>query len=93
MSSTLFKPTIPASKGPQTHATDHIATGLLPYALFTLNKSSFSERQIYSNPKCSLEHFTFYHLSAICHINVQQYTAFETLSHAILLSQKNENQK
>ena len=42
---------------------------------------------------CNLEHFTFYHLSAICHINVQQYAAFETLSHVILLTHKNENKK
>jgi len=38
-----------------------------------------------------LEHFTFYHLSDIWQINVQQYTAFETLPYVILLKQKNEN--
>jgi len=42
---------------------------------------------------CTVEHFTFYHLSAICQTYVQQYTAFETLSHVILFKQENENQK
>jgi hypothetical protein len=42
---------------------------------------------------CTLEHFTFYHLSDICQTYVQQYTAFETLSHVILLEQKIVNQK
>ena len=41
----------------------------------------------------TLEHFTFYHLSAICQINVQQYTVFETLSYVISWKQKNEKQK
>jgi len=48
--------------------------------------TSYFETQIWSDPKCSilyLEHFTFSHLSVICHI----------ILHVILLKQKNENQK
>jgi len=42
---------------------------------------------------CKFDHFSFSHLSAICQINVQQYTEFESLLHVILLKQKNVNQK
>jgi hypothetical protein len=42
---------------------------------------------------CNLDHFTFSHLNEIYEINVQQYTAFETLALAILFTQKNKNQK
>jgi hypothetical protein len=41
MSSTVFKPAIPSGKEPQT-----TVTGRLPYALFSLDMSSFFETQI-----------------------------------------------
>jgi hypothetical protein len=96
MPSTVFKHAIPASFGPQTHALDNIANVLLPYALFPWicplclkHKFTVTPSEVY----CTLEHFTFSHLSAICQIYVQQYTAFETLSHVIMLKQGYENQK
>jgi len=63
---------------------------------FPPDTSPFFETQIYSAPSivyCTLDHFTFSDVTVIFQINVQQYTAFETLSHVILLKQKNQKQK
>jgi hypothetical protein len=94
MPSAVFKHAIPASNWPQTHALDHIAIGQLPYAIFSPEMSSLKHKFAVTQSAvyCTLDHFTFSHLGAICHTKIQ-YTAFKTLSHVILLKQKNENQK
>jgi hypothetical protein len=50
MPSTVFKSTIPASNGPQTHASDHLATGGLAHGLFSMDMSSLSETEICGSP-------------------------------------------
>ena len=70
MPSTVFKNPIPANNGPQTHALQHTANGLLPYTLLSPDMSSLYETKIFIFVEMSRFLTISYILKLLCNVNV-----------------------